>query len=146
VTLKDPKDFKIIGRPIPGVDNAKIVTGQPLVGIDVSVPGMLHAVFQKCPVFGGKLVNANIDEIKALPGIHDAFIVRASEANPRGDWQGLQEGVAIVAQGSWTANRAPQKPQVTWDEGQTAAQSSEGFARRAADLAKSAPASYLRRD
>jgi isoquinoline 1-oxidoreductase beta subunit len=146
VALKDPKDFKIIGRPIPGVDNAKIVTGQPLFGIDVSVPGMLHAVFQKCPVFGGKLVNANIDAIKALPGIHDAFIVRASEANPRGDWQGLQDGVAIVAKSWWTANRAREKLKVTWDEGQAAAQSSEGFARRAAELAKSAPASHLRRD
>src|SRR5580692_2447768 len=146
VALKDPKDFKIIGRPIPGVDNAKIVTGQPLFGIDVTVPGMLHAVFQKCPVFGGKLVNANIDAIKALPGIHDAFIVRASEANPRGDWQGLQDGVAIVAKSWWTANRAREKLKVTWDEGQAAAQSSEGFARRAAELAKSAPASHLRRD
>ena len=89
VALKDPKDFKIIGRPIPGVDNAKIVSGQPLFGIDVTVPGMLHAVFQKCPVFGGKLVSANIDAIKALPGIHDAFIIRASEANPAAasSWQ-----------------------------------------------------------
>jgi isoquinoline 1-oxidoreductase subunit beta len=146
VALKDPKDFKIIGRPIPGVDNAKIVTGQPLFGIDVTVPGMLHAVFQKCPVFGGKVVSANVDAIKALPGIHDAFIIRASEANPRGDWQGLSDGIAIVAKSFWAANRARDKLKVTWDEGPTAAQSSEGFALRAAELAKGAPASYLRRD
>src|ERR1700722_99896 len=146
VALKDPKDFKIIGRPIPGVDNAKIVSGQPLFGIDVTVPGMLHAVFQKCPVFGGKLVSANIDAIKALPGIHDAFIVRASEANPRGEWQGLSDGVAIVAKSFWAANRARDKLKVTWDEGPTAAQSSEGFALRAAELAKGAPAANLRRD
>jgi isoquinoline 1-oxidoreductase subunit beta len=146
VALKDPKDFKIIGRPIPGVDNAKIVTGQPLFGIDVTVPGMLHAVFQKCPVFGGKLTSANIDAIKALPGIHDAFIIRASEANPSGDWQGLQDGVAIVAKSWWAANRAREKLKVTWDEGPNAAQSSEGFALRAAELAKGTPASYLRRD
>ena len=57
------------------------MTGQPLFGIDVTVPGMLYAVFQKCPVFGGKVVSANIDALKALPGVHDAFIVRASEAN-----------------------------------------------------------------
>ena len=146
VALKDPKDFKIIGRPIPGVDNAKIVTGQPLFGIDVTVPGMLHAVFQKCPVFGGKVVSANVDAIKALPGIHDAFIIRASEANPSGDWQGLPDGVAIVAKSWWAANRAREKLKVTWDEGPNAEQSSEAFAQRAAEIARSAPASYLRRD
>ena len=90
--------------------------------------------------------SANVDAIKALPGIHDAFIVRASEANPRGDWQGLSDGVAIVAKSWWAANRARDKLKVTWDEGPTAAQSSEGFALRAAELAKGAPASYLRRD
>jgi len=146
VPLKDPKDFKIIGRSIGGVDNAKIVTGKPLFGIDVTMPGMLHAVFQKCPVFAGKLLSANIDAIKALPGIHDAFVVRASEANPSGDWQGLHDGVAIVAKSWWAANRAREQLKVTWDEGSNAAQSSEGFAQRATELARGAPASYLRRD
>ena len=146
VALKDPKNFTIIGRPIPGVDNAKIVTGQPLFGLDVSLPGMLYAVFQKCPVFGGKVASANIDALKALPGIHDVFIVRAGEANPSGDPQGLSDGVAIVAKSFWAASRARNKLKVTWDEGPTAAQSSEGFAQRAAALAKEAPGSYLRRD
>ena len=147
VALKDPKNFKIIGRPIPGVDNAKIVTGQPLFGIDVAMPGMLHAVFHKCPVFGGKVASANIDAIKALPGIHDAFIVRASEAaNPASDQQGLSDGVAIVAKSWWAANRAREKLKVTWDEGPTTAQSSESFAQSAARLGSEAPASYLRRD
>lgn len=143
VQLKDPKTFKIIGRPMPGVDNAKVVTGQKLFGIDVTVPGMLHAVFQKCPVFGGKVVSANVEAIKALPGVHDAFIVRG---NGDGDPQGLADGVAIVAKSWWVANRARQKLDVAWDEGSTAAQSSEGFAERAASYAKGAPASYLRRD
>ena len=98
VALKDPKNFKIIGKPLPGVDNPQIVTGQPLFGIDVTVPGMLYAVFQKCPVFGGKVASANLERLKALPGVHDAFVVRASEANRSDDPQGISDGVAIVAE------------------------------------------------
>jgi isoquinoline 1-oxidoreductase subunit beta len=143
VTLKDPKTFKIIGRRIPGVDNIKVVTGQKLFGIDVEVPGMLHAVFQKCPVFGGKVVSANIDAIKKLPGIQDAFIVRGQ---PGPDQQSLADGVAILAKSWWVANRAREQLDVVWDEGPTAAQSSEGFARDAVRLAQGTPASWLRRD
>jgi isoquinoline 1-oxidoreductase beta subunit len=146
VTLKDPKRFQIIGRRIPGVDNAKVVTGQPLFGIDVTVPGMLYAVFHKCPVFGGTVLSANIDALKALPGVRDAFIIKASEANPSADPQGLSDGVAIVANNWWAANRAREKLKATWDEGPTAAQSSESFAQGAAKLARGEPASYLRRD
>ncbi|HYA75080.1 MAG TPA: molybdopterin cofactor-binding domain-containing protein, partial [Roseiarcus sp.] len=146
VTLKDPKTFKIIGQPTAGVDNAKIVTGQPLFGIDVAVPGMLYAVFEKCPVFGGKVTSANLDAVKALPGVRDAFIVRASEANPAGDPQGVADGVAIVAKSFWAASRAREKLAIEWDEGPTFAQSSELFARDATRLASGTPATYLRRD
>ena len=146
VKLKDPKTFKIIGQRIPGVENARIVTGEPIFSIDVSMPGMLHAVFEKCPVFGGQVTSANIDAIKALPGIHDAFIIRASEANPSRDPEGLVDGVAIVAKSWWTANKAREKLQIVWDEGPTATHNSEGFAAQAAKFATGAPATSLRRD
>src|SRR5436190_7052088 len=75
---KDPKNFKIIGKPIKGIDNAAIVTGKPSFSIDVEPAGMLHAVYEKCPVFGGKVMSANLDEVKKLPGIKHAFICEAA--------------------------------------------------------------------
>ena len=146
VKLKDPKTFKIIGQRIAGVDIEKIVTGQPLFGIDVTMPGMLHAIFEKCPVFGGKVTSANVDAIKAIPGIHDAFIIRASEANLAKDPEGLVDGVAIVAKSWWSANKAREKLEIVWDEGPNASHSSEGFAAQAAKFAAGPPATSLRSD
>jgi len=134
VALKDPKDYKIIGQAITGVDNPLIVTGKPIFGIDVKVPGMLCAVFQKCPVFGGKAVSANLDEIKALPGVKQAFIVEGTT-----NVKGLNSGVAILADNWWIAQNARQKLKVQWDEGPTASQSSVGYATQAAALSKEAP-------
>lgn len=141
VTLKDPKDFKIIGKPISGVDNHKVVTGQPLFGIDVTVPGMLYATFEKCPVFAGKVLSANVDEIKALPGVKQAFIVEGGTV-----LNGLLSGVAILADTWWAAKSARTKLKVTWDEGATAQQSTPSIKAKAAELFAQTPQKSLRND
>ena len=141
VPLKDPRDYKLIGKPTPGTDNRAITTGEPLFGIDVEVPGMLHAVFEKCPVFGGKVAGANLEEVKSQPGVRHAFVVEGGDK-----LDGLLGGVAIVADSWWAAQSAREKLRVTWNEGPTAEQSSEGFARRAAGLAAEPPGRVLRND
>ncbi|HEY4219033.1 MAG TPA: molybdopterin cofactor-binding domain-containing protein [Gemmatimonadaceae bacterium] len=133
--LKDAKDFKLLGTRVPGVDNKKIVIGAPLFGIDVKLPGMLYATYTKCPVFGGTVVSANIDEIKTRPGVRDAFVLDGIE--------GLTPGIAIVADSTWNAFSAGESLKVKWNEGAVASQSSVEMAKQAEQLAKSAPPAAL---
>ena len=128
---KNPRDFKIVGKPIGGVDNLAIVTGKPSFSIDFEPEGTLFAVFEKCPVFGGKAVSANLDEVKRLPGIRHAFLVDAAGNGNNS----LASGVAVVADSWWLANNARQSLKVVWDEGPVATQSSVGYATQAKELA-----------
>jgi isoquinoline 1-oxidoreductase beta subunit len=138
VRLKDPKDFTLLGSRIGGVDNPKVVTGQPLFGIDQKRPGMVYAVYQKCPVWGARPLGANLDHIKTLPGVRDAFIV--DRTVPEGQLTGLVPGVAIVADSTWAAFSARKQLEVKWDDGRYPNSSWEDFARQAGELAKAGTA------
>lgn len=148
IALKDGKDFRIIGKSVKQWDTPRIVRGEPMFGIDMVIPDMKYAVYQQCPVWGGKVVSANLDEVKALPGVVDAFIVRqvGDDLNALidGTALGLLDGVAIVADDWWTAKTAREKTlKVVWDEGPNAAHSTASWNNQAAALAKKAPGSVV---
>ena len=109
--LKDRKDWKIMGTRVTGVDNVELVTGKPLFGVDVQLPNMKVAVFEKCPAVGGKVASANLDEIRKLPGVVDAFVVEGTGVPTE-----VMPGVAIVANNTWSAFSAKKKLKITWDE------------------------------
>jgi isoquinoline 1-oxidoreductase beta subunit len=145
IRLKDPKDFKILGTRLPGVDNLAIVTGKPSFSVDVNPPGMLYAIFEKCPVFGGKVVSANVEDVKKLPGIKHAFVVEPPPAPAAGQPTGgpgsgprWSSGVAIVGDTWWHAQNARKSLKVQWDEGPTATQSSAGYMAQIKQMASKA--------
>ncbi len=131
LVFKNPKQYQLLGTRVGGVDNPAIVTGKPLFGIDQKVAGMLHAVYERCPVTGGKVKSANLDRIKTLPGVRDAFVIEGGE-----DATGLVSGVAIVAESTWAAFSARKQLQVSWDEGETSAHSSAAYDAKAEELGK----------
>ncbi len=147
VKLKDPKDYRIIGHSQPGVDTHAIVTGKQIFGIDVELPGMLYAAIEKAPVFGGKVKSANIDQIKALPGIRHVLVIDGSIVPAAyTPWEpGMEPGIAIVADNWWQAQQAREQLVVDWDLGMAATQSSEGFKKRAEELLQTQPANTLRK-
>jgi len=147
--LKDPSEYKIIGHSQTQIDLKDIVTGKPIFGIDVKLPGMLHASFERCPVLGGRVVSANLDEIKKLPGVKQAFVVKGADFPATGiplRYPDLVDGVAILADTWWQANQARKQLKVQWDEGTAAAASSTAFAQNADEMNKKGPQRTLRND
>ena len=122
LSFKDPRSYTIIGTSVSGVDNLVIATGGTEFGIDVDVPGMKYASYQRCPKIGGRALSFNEREIRALPGITDAFILEpdprsgeASMAFLRGLAE-LQGGVAIVGDDTWSVFNAKSRLEIEWDE------------------------------
>ncbi|MGH8170564.1 MAG: molybdopterin cofactor-binding domain-containing protein, partial [Steroidobacteraceae bacterium] len=146
VTLKDPKDYRIIGKFTGGVDSALVLAGRPLFGIDTVLPDMLYATYQKASVFGSRAVSANLEAVKGMPGVRDAFIVHGSAPDAVFK-MGLVDGVAIVADSWWQTQKALEKLRVEWDEDNpTARQSTTGFAHEARRLGPEKPQFVVRSD
>ncbi|MEH6548786.1 MAG: molybdopterin cofactor-binding domain-containing protein [Pseudomonadales bacterium] len=111
--FKEKADYRILGKRITGVDNFGIVTGAPLFGIDQKLPGMLYACYEKSPALGGTVVSSNIDEIKKLNGVVDAFVLDGN-----GNSEELAAGVAVVGNSTWAVLKAKRQLKIRWDESQ----------------------------
>ncbi|MDP1643368.1 MAG: molybdopterin-dependent oxidoreductase, partial [Phenylobacterium sp.] len=139
--LKDAANYRIIGQPIPQVDTAAIVTGQPLFGIDMRLPGMLYAAYAKAPVFAAKVASVDLSPAQAVKGVRKAFVVEGGT-----ELDGLLPGVAVVADSWWAANKGRQALNIQWAEHPTSSQSTEGYAGQARSLKAAKGGKTLRSD
>jgi isoquinoline 1-oxidoreductase beta subunit len=116
IDLKEIKDFKLIGTSKKNVDGKKIVTGEPLFGIDFEREGMQLAMIQHPPAFGMKVKDFNVDEIKSMPGVKDAFIVDTSFEGGGGfDEKGFLQLIAIVGDSTWELMQAKKAIKANWE-------------------------------
>lgn len=139
VPLKARMSYRLVGKRTPGVDTPGIVHGAPLFCLDHHLPGQLHAVVELCPVFGGGVASANLDQVKAMPGVRDVFVFEGTpDALRRHEsiygMSGCCPAVAIVATSTWQALKAKRALRVQWDTGAHGADSS--VRHRAAALAQ----------
>ena len=109
--LKDPKDFKIIGKPLPRRDIPVKVNGAAKFGIDIQVHGMLYASIERSPVLLGKLISFNDEKAKAVPGVKHVLKTQ------REVFGQVREGVAVIADNYWAAEQGRKMLEVKWDNG-----------------------------
>ena len=115
ISLKDPKDWKIAGKPLKRLDTVDKLTGKLVYGIDVKLPGMLNAAIKDCPIFGGKLKSFDAEKVTGMKGVRK--VVGVGET-----------GVAVVADTWWQAKTALDALPVAWDQGENSKISSASIA------------------
>lgn len=106
VALKDPKDFRLVGKSTRRLDTPHKVNGTAEYGIDVKLPGMVYASLEQCPVIGGKVKSFDASKARAMPGVIEVVQI--------------DDGVAVVANSYWRAKKARDTLTVEWDEGPVA--------------------------
>src|SRR5438132_5732531 len=117
IKLKDPKEWKIAGKPMKRLDTADKLNGSKVYAIDLKLPDMLNAAVKACPVHGGKLVSYDEAKVAKMPGVRR--VVKVNDG-----------AVAVVADTWWRAKTALEALPIVWDEGANAAQSSATIAER----------------
>ncbi len=131
LALKDPKDFRLVGKPTRRLDTPDKVNGRAVFGLDVQLPGMLVALVARPPVFGGKVKGFGADKARAVPGVKHVVQI------PR--------GVAVVADGFWAAKKGREALELVWDDGPLAGLDTLTQLEQYAELAKQ-PGVIARKD
>lgn len=124
IRLKNPADFKYIGKGVPAVDLKDICTGRASYGFDAHVPGMVYASIERPPVLGGKLKQVDDSAAKQVRGVQQ--IVVLEEAQPPYGFQALG-GVAVIADNTWAASQGRKKLKIDWEYGPHAIFDSESY-------------------
>lgn len=116
VPLKDPKDFKLIGKYIKNVDGKEIVTGKPLFGLDFTREGTTIAMIKHPPAFGMKLKSFDAAEVKSMPGIKDVFTINTSINEPQwSDVNAFNELIVVTGESTWQVMKAKKALKVEWE-------------------------------
>jgi isoquinoline 1-oxidoreductase subunit beta len=131
VELKDPKNFKLVGKPIKRLDTPEKTNGTAIFGLDVKLPGMLVAMVARPPVFGGKVKTYSDDKAKQISGVR--HVVQ------------IDRGVAVVADGFWQAKRGREALEINWDDGPLANLDSVEQFKQYAEMAKN-PGAVARKE
>jgi isoquinoline 1-oxidoreductase subunit beta len=122
VELKDESEFTLIGHATPRVDIPSKVNGSAQFGIDVRVPGMLFAMVERCPTFGGKPAHFDATKAKSVPGVIDVFEIPAL-----GQGMFTAGGIAVVADSTWSAMKGREALDISWDHGPAASETSDAL-------------------
>ena len=122
VRLKEPKEFRLIGRPTPRLDTPDKVSGKATFAIDVTRPGMLTALVAHPPVFGARVKKVKSDAARGVPGVQKVVEI--------------DSGVAVIATGFWPAKRARDLLEIEWDLGPNASLSSDALRAEYRNLAQ----------
>lgn len=131
--LKNPKDYRIIGKPQKGTDNFEIVTGLLKYGIDTKVPDMLYAVIEKPPTYGGTVIGVDDSRARAVAGVQDVVVIPPME-NP----MHRVAGVAVLADSTWAAMKGREALSVEWAPGKHPDESSASLTAQFETLTKQA--------
>ncbi|MBX2961782.1 MAG: xanthine dehydrogenase family protein molybdopterin-binding subunit [Cyclobacteriaceae bacterium] len=118
IELKDPKDFKLIGRPTKNVDGKKVIKGEPIFGLDIKRDGMLIAMVVHAPAFGMRPKSVADSEARTMPGIKDVFIINSFPEGVERQWADVSafpELVVVVGTSTWEVMKAKKALKVEWE-------------------------------